>query len=154
MSAWDTSLTYKSCTALPVWLGELAGASAGGKYALFAGGDYVNQSGSSRGLYNYVTAYDSALTKSSAAVLDVAPKNLAGVGIGDYAIFAGGSAASTNTSYSNATSYDQSLTKKTQTALSVARWGLIAATAGDFAIFAGGSVKTAAQSTVDVYTVG
>ena len=115
-------------------------AAKNSNFAIFAGGQSdANSVGTSA-----VDTYDSELSRSTPSIyLSEARRDLAGTGIGIYALFGGGYTTPSNV-LDTVDVYDNYLTHTNATALSSARYGLSAA-AGTQALFGGGN------STVDAY---
>ena len=139
--SYDASLTRNiSVTKLSSSRQKLA-ATTIGNYALFGGGDSAGSSSA------VVDAYDTSLTRTTAASLSTARHLLAATTVGDYALFGGGGTA--------VDAYDTSLTRTTPTALSKRKFNLAATTIGNYALFGGGGPGWAGDESavVDAYTV-
>ena len=132
---------YGAITPLSQGRYQLA-ATTVGNYALFGGGE------NSAGYHNIVDAYDTSLTRTTAANMSGSRYQLAATTVGNYALFGGGKKSSTNLSTVDA--YDTSLAKTTPTALSQARSLLSATKVGNYALFGGGQTSNA-LNTVDAY---
>ena len=123
-------------------------ATAGGGYALFAGG---RSSGSFAG-YLTVDAYDTSLTRTMPAGLSQARSFLAAATVGNYALFGGGRNGPRSTDIlATVDAYDTSLTRTMPAGLSKARAYLAAATVGNYALFGGGEGESK-SSVVDPYS--
>lgn len=122
-------------------------------YAVFAGGQtgsYITNS--PPGALNLVKVYDSSLTKVSQLSLLSPSTQLAGAGLGDFALFAGGMSDESALNITNC--FDTSLTLKDVGNLKKARRLLKAAVVGNYALFAGGCSKESmnnAVSSTEVY---
>lgn len=104
------------------------------KYALFAGGGWSSNTGDY--CQNIVDAYDSSLTSVPCPTLENKKAYLTGVTFGDYAIFAGGWDAVTNTKFSDVEAFDPQLTKHTLENLDTAYFEGKGASIGDkYALF-------------------
>lgn len=137
---------YGTATPLSSARDELAGASAGGVYAVFAGG-YVG--------YGYgvdtVDAYNAALTRVDAPSLASGMRESCSATTNDYAIFTGGMRDNNTDSAQGAVSaYNASLTKTTGS-LSERRTLIYSTGLGEYGIFAGGNLAGNYKSTVDVF---
>lgn len=125
------------------------------KHAIFAGG-FLKNSFNLGGTVNNADAYNASLTRSIISSLTSAgygPSMGAGAGLGEYALFAGGSTGNAY-SYAYVTAINTSLTVTNPTSLSQARCHLSGATVGDYALFAGGyesNIGTDYYATVDAY---
>ena len=143
----EAILSYHgTATALATARYHLAAANAGTSYAIFVAGRQNNTTVSDK-----VEAYDSSLTKKTAAVYGDECAGAAGASIGNYAVFGGGASGTTNIS-TNAivNAYNTSLTKSTPSALSEQRTQLRAASNGTYLIFAGGAYSSS-RNYVDAY---
>ena len=156
IDAYDEALTRSNPTPLSENRSLPAGAVVG-NYAIFAGG-YPNPAGQGRYYSDVVDAYDTSLTRTVAAVLSIARRNIAATAIGNYALFAGGYCK--NGSYDATASvdaYNTSLTRSIATELDWRRAEIGAAAVGEYAIFAGGfgqlsgSTKRGGMSYVEAY---
>ncbi len=122
-------------------------------YAVFAGGQtgsYITNS--PPGALNLVKVYDSSLTKVSQLSLLSPSTQLAGAGLGDFALFAGGMSDESALNITNC--FDTSLTLKDVGNLKNDRRLLKAAVVGNYALFAGGCSKESmnnAVSSTEVY---
>lgn len=134
-------------------------AASVGDYALFAGG-YNNSGSYGKHMIATVDAYDTSLTKTSAANLSVARRYLHATTVGGYALFAGGDASddgngtsftSSKTAQATVDVYNASLTRISATPLSVARYNGAATTLGDYALFGGGVIYQSKSAAVDAY---
>ena len=124
------------------------GSAGNSNYAIFSGGEFNGT------VYDACYAYDSNLTRVTATSLSTKRAYLAGVRLGNYAIFAGGmgvSPWSTSGCRDAVDVYDSNLTRVTATSLSKARFNLAGVSIGDYAVFAGGTNYSAYQSGVDGY---
>jgi hypothetical protein len=93
VDVYDASLTKLATTTLSV-ARTYIGATSVGDYAIFCGG-YCNTGGSTSTLYkNTVDVFDTSLTRTTGANLSVARHSVAATTIGNYALFGGGSTAS------------------------------------------------------------
>lgn len=147
VTSYNTSLTRTTRTNLEHQRWNLAGASAGSSYAIFAGG-YDSRS------RNYTDAYSSSMTKvSDIDTINQMCHNLSGVSFGNYAVFGGGYYAAGETDRSNVYTYNTSLTRTIAATLSTARSSMAATSLGDYVFFAGGWVYSsqATSKVVDVY---
>ena len=150
VTAYDTALTRTYPSDLNDHSHKLA-ATTVGNYALFGGGHNYSQSFGATvdndWLYN-VTAYNTSLSKSTAANLSSEKCGLAATTVGNYALFGGGvrDGVTSNT----VDTYNTSLTKGTASTLSVTRDDLAATTVGGYAIF-GGGWNGSDVNTVDAY---
>ena len=126
---------YGAGTALSV-ARMYGGGASNSKYAIFAGGDSWETS---------VEAYNTSLTKSTAADLSNTKYNIKSASLSNCAIFLGGndSRVSASTYYKTIEGYNTSLTKVTATANSPHVYGGVA-TINNYAIFCGG--MTSSQS--------
>lgn len=124
---------YGTLTDLTYAREYLAGASAGGNYALFAGGSTSGRTS----FRNNVEAYNKSKVKSNATNLSATRDRLAGASVGNYALFVGGYTQA-KPYHDVVDSYDASLTKGSPAVLSTARYQLAGGSVGDFALFAGG----------------
>lgn len=127
---------YGTATALSKSRSELAAATAGTSYALFACG-----AGNTMSTYFYdiVEAYSSSLTKKTATAYGDTCYGLAGASIGNYAVFGGGGGNNNLSTNTVVNAYNTSLTKSTPSALTEQRSFLRAASNGTYLIFAGGA---------------
>jgi hypothetical protein len=120
-----------------------SGATAG-EYAVIAGG--LNNAGNPSAR---VSAYDDALTLTTADNLSQARREAASASVGEYAIFAGGNG--TNGASNRVDCYDANLTHQTPTdLLPQAVDGVSGAPNGAYAVFAGG-LGGGTQATVVAY---
>lgn len=139
--AYDASLTRVELT--PLSVGRYGGASANvGDYVLFAGGNTDNSMPFLSAGTAYVDAYDSSLTRSTAASLPIAVSDNGGTSLsGLYALFGGGYTTGTNMPSNGVCAYDKSLTVKTLSALSNnSGCGVCGGEIGSYAVFGGGMV--------------
>lgn len=141
---------FGTATPLSKYRTLLAGTTVGG-YALFGGGGYDDDAHKGEAIMD---AYNTSLTRTTAASLSVARQGLTAITLGNHALFVGG--RSGDTSFGTVDVYDASLTRTTATELSIARYDSAAAVVGSYALFAGGrghgifGVPTA-RSAVDAY---
>lgn len=138
--AYDASLTRVELT--PLSVGRYGGASANvGDYVLFAGGNTDNSMPFLSAGTAYVDAYDSSLTRSTAASLPIAVSDNGGTSLsGLYALFGGGYTTGTNMPSNGVCAYDKSLTVKTLSALSNnSGCGVCGGEIGSYAVFGGGN---------------
>lgn len=154
--AYDTSLTESSLPTLPT-AREFLSAARTGDYVLFAGGSY-NESTSSVAIHhslNEVTAYNKSLTLTTATALSVSRGKLAGVTLGGYALFLGGSRGRSYIGTKDVDMYDTALTRTVITNLATARSLCGATTVGDYALIAGGVGSSSSEylSSVEAYAL-
>lgn len=127
---------------------DLAATSVG-NYALFGGGYY---NGSAR---NYLTAYDTSLTRTLPDSLRMASYELAAATVSNHAIFTCGRNPSNTTGINITTIYDSSLTQVSITSSNqpvYERYALAGVSFGNYALFGGGKGKsTAYYSKVDCF---
>lgn len=141
-----------------------------GSYALFAGGGYSYETsyGSAGGFTSdRVFTVSTNLTTGSTSSLNEKKYGMGATTVGNYALFAGGTAytysekqenISRYEHFSTVEAYDTNLTKKYVSYLGSVKAFPGATTMGNYAIFAGGSFRgeqstsTNSLSTVDVYT--
>lgn len=145
---------YGTITSLNTNVTKLASASVG-NYALFSGGDV------SYGVdTNVVNAYDKSLTRTLPTALGIEKYSHGGATVANkYAIFAGGSYKTGDTSSSSSKftatvdAYDSSLTRTNPTNISSAREQLKGGSIGDYVLFASGVSGTyyTANNKMDVY---
>ena len=144
VDAFNSSLVRSTPATITTRRYGIAGASAGGAYAVFAGGLSWDYSTTTDTSYALVHAYNSSLVRTTPTELPKATSGLVGTSVGDYAIFGGDSSVYV---------YDASLVRTTLTA-SVGRRGLAGASVGDYALFAGGhNSNQGVLSTVDAYSI-
>lgn len=126
-----------------------------GKYALLAGGEYYDNSGTSGTVSissksNLVEAYDQNLTKTFADPLNTARYGMAAASLKNCALFGGGY-------YTKVVDcYTSELVHTIMTDMSTARHNLMGTFVGDYVLFAGGIKSASATSylnTVDVYLI-
>lgn len=119
-----------------------ASASAGTS-VLFAGGG---------GTPSVTTAYNDALSLSTAPNLTVGRMHLMAASVGGFALFCGGRDIENTACYNTVDAYDASLTRTAPTALSAARSHGVGASAGGYALICGGvTINNSAFTTVDAY---
>ena len=139
---------YGTATPLSSARSELAGASAGGVYAVFAGGHLAT--GSTYGVAT-VDAYNAALTRVDATDLSAASRQLQSATTNNYAMFTGGTLDNnTDTARGTLAAYNSSLTQ-TKGSLSERRTQIYSTGLGEYGIFAGGNTAGNYKSTVDVF---
>lgn len=139
---------YGTTTPLSSARDELAGASAGGVYAVFAGGHL-----GTGGWYGVETvdAYNAALTRVDAPALGTQRRRMESATTNSYAMFTGGTLdGNTANAGSSLLAYNSSLTQ-TKGALSEARTNIFSTGFGEYGIFAGGIKSTVYKSTTDVF---
>ena len=153
VDAYNTSLTHTVPSGLRTGKTHLA-ATAIGNYVLFGGGAHreidsnfsVTITESAQ-----VDAYNTSLTRSTAANLNVARSSIGAASIGNYALFGGGSIGDDEPS-NIVDTYNTSLTHSTATNLSVAREPHEStASNGKYVLFCGNYQYYAAVSNVDAY---
>ena len=150
---YDASTNQWSTASLSQARAEIATATVGTK-VLFAGGvpNFTGDGPSTKS--NAVDIYDGATGQWSTAKLSVPRSEVAGAGVGNYAIFAGGIYYSKKTRgglYSNAVDiYNNSTGRWTTAKLSSARVVISAATVGTKAVFIGPSFSNRGNA-VDVF---
>ena len=158
VDAFDTALTRTSPEGLSKGRGQPRGETAG-EHVLFAGGGVYNRSSGTTTRQNTVDAYDSALTRTTAAPLSVARYQMGSASLDEYAVFVGGTVyvTSGDDSVDVVDAYDDALTRKTVASLSAKRYGCMGVTEADYALFGGGHVRTPSDGStdiVDAYTRG
>jgi len=136
VDSFNTSLTKTGITSLSKNRDMLASAN-NGDYAIFAGGTQNENYTSSDGFLSTVDAYNSSLTRSTPTALSQSRRDLGGSSVGDYAIFAGGSAISYARS-NVVDAYNKSLTRSIATTLSSTTERLGSARNNTYALFGGG----------------
>lgn len=147
VDAYSQSLTHTNPTQLGTARSNIAAATTGG-YALFAGG--IQAFGDTTGIASaLVVSYDASLTYALQTSLSISRSGLAGVSVGNYALFGGGV---NNGSQSTVDAYDTALTRTTTSdGLRTAVYGLAATSAGEYALFGGGYTGSYAASRVTAY---
>ena len=151
VDAYNTSLTKSTPTELSCKRCGHAAASVGG-YALFAGGASKHTAFGYDGVVGSVDAYNASLTRSAAHIFGNTAA-IGGAAVGNYALFAGGTAGmqiNDDNVMSDVLVYDPSLTFTTAPDLSVARADVKGASVGNYALFAGGRASSFC-TTVDAY---
>lgn len=139
--AYNASLTRtnpsgSSVSAFP------ASASAGTS-VLFAGGG---------GTPSGTSAYNAALSLSTAPNLTVGRMHLMAASVGGFALFCGGRDIENTACYNTVDAYDASLTRTAPTALSAARSHGVGASVGGYALICGGvTISNSPFTTIDVY---
>lgn len=151
VNAYNSSLSRSTPTSLPSKCYRPCGAG-NGEYVIFAGG-YAGNSSSTSTETDVVTAYNTALVRSTPTVLTKTRVTIAGTGLGNNVIFAGGYYAGYAENIVEV--YDRNLVRKTPDhLLSNAKYRMAAATIGNKALFAGGLFGTNySTDMVDVYTL-
>lgn len=165
VDAYDTSLTKTAATALTTNSRDWA-ATTVGNYALFGGGQYYDNYNNALNCGGTVYSYDTSLTQKVATKFTTNRTETAATTVGDYALFGGGYAYTTQYDYNTGMpyqvvthqtavdAYNTSLTKSVPTALSKARTNLAATTVGNYALFGGGQYGTTGatgETVVDAY---
>lgn len=147
VDAYSQSLTHTNPTTLGTARRGIAAATTGG-YALFAGG--IQAFGDTTGIASaLVVSYDASLTYTLQTSLSESRSGLAGVSVGNYALFGGGYGSATSKTVD---AYDASLTRTvTSDGLQTAVYRLAATSAGEYALFGGGYTGSYATSRVTAY---
>lgn len=132
MDCYDATLAHTSVT-LKYGANRNAAATIGKKYLIIAGG-YA-------GLVPLASAdaYDENFTRLPISDLSKARQDFCGVGIGKYALFAGGK-NSTNQGLDVVDAYDENLARITAPVLNAGRVYVDGAALGDYAVLAGGTL--------------
>lgn len=132
-ATYAPALSKSTPTALSGALDYCVGTSIASSYAIFAGKGSV------------VNAYNISLTRSICTALDVnGLYSFAGSKVGNYGLFAGGTAGSTQ---SKVYAYNASLTRSLPSALAQVSYGLAGGYNSSYAVFAGGlSAKVTAYN--------
>lgn len=143
VAAYDASMVYSEPFPLAP-ARRNSGVANVGNYVMFAGGDYYD----SGWLYtNYVTTYDTNLTRSGFNYDTTDPRSFGGASIPGYAIL--------KQTYRSVSAYNSSLVKTALAAPTILNYDSHNASAGcsKYALFGHGQDYTMAQTAVDLYDI-
>ncbi len=120
--------------------------------AVFAGGSWTEADGKTYHVSSAVDIFDALTNTWTTSNLSEARSNLAGIGLGNLAFFAGG--LNEDALYSNIVDvYDFDTDQWSTLYLSEARYGLTAAVLGNQVFFAGGFGLNGYSNTIDIFTI-